>query len=484
MRSPLRRWTVPVVAVLVLGAVTVVSVLLWQWIDRLTLTDSLVEKKASAHLDVLKLAASIAVGGGGLFALYLAARRQRTQELELEERKRELAQRDKVQVHAEQVAEDSRQRAERISDATERDAAARRVTELYAMAAEQLGSEKAPVRLAGLYALERLAQDNTHQRKTVIDLICGYLRMPYEPPGPLPYRLEMDDFDQNSEHVERTRKERSERAQERQVRITAQRILATHLRPSVGKPVQVPNNPEYWAGNFELDLTGATFINVNMKGCTFASAQFDDARFIGETSFLGATFSSNTSFSNAAFFDRVAFDFVTFVDIRELLSVAFDGAAFFGDASFRDANFDGSTSFSRAKFQRSSTFSDATFIGEHSFAGGANFMDTVFVGDTYFDNVKLNGGASFRKAEFVSRASFKSSVFMHGANFDQAKFSGVTEFDLTDPAQLEGLDTAWVQVDEMGSKSTWPSGWALDSASTKRKNEKGELFRLIKVSTR
>ncbi|WNV85213.1 hypothetical protein [Umezawaea sp. Da 62-37] len=51
------------------------------------------EEKATAHLDVLELAASTAVGGGGLFAPHLAARRRRTQELEL-------AQREKVQAHA------------------------------------------------------------------------------------------------------------------------------------------------------------------------------------------------------------------------------------------------------------------------------------------------------------------------------------------------------------------------------------------------
>jgi len=42
---------------------------------------------------------------------------------------------------------------------TDLDATERRITELYTKAVEQLGSDKAPVRLGGLYALERLAQD-------------------------------------------------------------------------------------------------------------------------------------------------------------------------------------------------------------------------------------------------------------------------------------------------------------------------------------
>jgi hypothetical protein len=62
----------------------------------------------------------------------------------------------------------------------------RRITELYTKAVEQPGSDKAPVRLGGLYALERVAQDNPGQRQTIVDVICAYLRMPYDLPGTPP----------------------------------------------------------------------------------------------------------------------------------------------------------------------------------------------------------------------------------------------------------------------------------------------------------
>jgi len=62
---------------------------------------------------------------------------------------------------------------------TDQDAAQRRITELYTKAVEQLGSDKAPVRLGGLYALERLGQDNPSQRQTIVNVICAYLRMPF-----------------------------------------------------------------------------------------------------------------------------------------------------------------------------------------------------------------------------------------------------------------------------------------------------------------
>ena len=54
----------------------------------------------------------------------------------------------------------------------------------YTKAVEQLGSDKALVRFAGLYALERLAQDNPAYRQTIVNVICAYLRMPFSPTAP------------------------------------------------------------------------------------------------------------------------------------------------------------------------------------------------------------------------------------------------------------------------------------------------------------
>jgi hypothetical protein len=72
--------------------------------------------------------------------------------------------------------------SERAQRFAESDALEQRTTALYVAAAEQLGSDKAAVRLAGLYALERLGQDNPKLRQTVFDVWCAYLRMPYTPP--------------------------------------------------------------------------------------------------------------------------------------------------------------------------------------------------------------------------------------------------------------------------------------------------------------
>ncbi len=123
------------------------------------------------RLEALRLVVTFVAGTGGGVALWLAARRQRSNELGLKEQARIAAETaaDRVKNFAQR---------ERADDEVRRDAIERRITELYTKAAEQLGSDKAPVRLAGFYALERLAQDNTSQRQTIVNVICAYLRMP------------------------------------------------------------------------------------------------------------------------------------------------------------------------------------------------------------------------------------------------------------------------------------------------------------------
>jgi uncharacterized protein YjbI with pentapeptide repeats len=361
-RPPLPRWTVPVVAAVVLVASGVTLWALWRWIDGLALADA--AKRATAQLDAVKTASGIAIGGGGLFALYLAARRQRTQELEL-------AQRERAQAHAEQVAETNRLHAERVAAAAEDDAAARRVTELYTKASEQLGSDKAPVRLAGLYALERLAQENPDQRQTVVNLLCAYLRMPYALPGDPP-------GDEENRSLYDTR------LQEREVRLTAQRTLATGLSAL---------DDSYWA-NADLDLTGATLIDLDLNFCVVHQATFARASFVGDADFTGTTFT--------------------------------------GDADFREASFAGTAWFSDASFTRNGEFTRV------SFAAGASFRGTSIAGDALFDDVSFGGSADFELASLTDVTSFRGASFAGDAEFSGASLPESTWAHLSE-AGARGL---------------------------------------------
>ncbi|MFJ1760530.1 pentapeptide repeat-containing protein [Amycolatopsis sp. NPDC088138] len=221
----------------------------------------------SARLEALKTAANIVVGTGGAAALLLAARRQRSAELDL---------------------------VQKDHDATER-----RVTEIYSKAADQLGSDKAPVRLAGLYSLERLAGGYPPHRQTIVNVLCAYLRMPYDAEG--------------------------EDIEELQVRKTAQRILMLHLRTgSVEQP-----NEGFWP-DVDLDFSGATLVGLTLSHCSIRSIVCFGAKFYELTSFRGTEFGTKADFNQAEFIGLLDFRGTVFGGRKD----SFNGAVFAGPVDF------------------------------------------------------------------------------------------------------------------------------------------------------
>ena len=163
----------------------------------------------------------------------------------------------------------------------------RTLNERFVTAASQLGSDKPPaVRLAGVYAMAGLADDWEEKRQTCVDVLCAYLRVPYEP-----------DPGEDAPTTERL----AFRA-DREVRHTVIRVITAHLRD--GAVVS-------WQG-LNFDFTGVVFDGGNFDGAEFSSGEvrFDGAKFSGgEVSFFRAKFSGATLYFNRCDFSGGSADF-------------------------------------------------------------------------------------------------------------------------------------------------------------------------------
>jgi hypothetical protein len=323
------------------------------------------------------------------------------------------------------------------------DTTERRITELYAKAVEQLGSDQALVRSGGMYALERLAQDNPAHRQAIVNVICAYLRMPFSPTAPAG-NPEPEAAEGRKEPGIDSETETGIGGiwqQERQVRLTAQRILSEHLRDDRAKDHQssYPPSSRFW-DTIRLDLSGATLIDFSLVDGVMAAANFHRAAFGGgvdfhraafggDARFGGATFSGDTSFSGATFAGDARFGGATFSG-----DALFGGTAFSGDANFRGAAFRGDALFGEAAFSRSAGFRRAAFGGDAefrkaAFIGDARFDKATFMGVTSFSEATFTGDAGFRKAAFTGDASFDKAAFTGDAWFDKAAFTGDAWFD-------------------------------------------------------
>ncbi|MFI5607798.1 pentapeptide repeat-containing protein [Amycolatopsis sp. NPDC051903] len=361
-----------------------------------------------ARLDGIRTVGTVVVGTGGALALILAARRQQTAEHDLATKRAELR---------------LREQADR---AARHDATERRINELYLKAVEQLGSDKAPVRLAGLYALDRLAQDSAHLRQTIADVISAYLRMPYELPDP----ASGHDADRDQ-------------LQEREVRLTAQRLLVRHLTPA-------SKDARFWPG-IELDLSGAVLIDLPLNGCELHNARFTGTRFTGDAWFHEVRFTGTTRFDGAVFSSDAWFTRATFKgDTR------FEKAEFRGEARFEKTEFVGTTTLRSARFSRDAKFGEALFRGvvrfsTVAFARSADFTragfmvapvfdDDVAAQSAYFDRARFGDGAWFEGAAFASYTTFVDATFDGDIGFTGAELDGVPYR----PPQLQADDLDYV----------------------------------------
>lgn len=354
--------------------------------------------------NLLKLIFAVIAGLGGIVALVVAYRRQKV----LEEQIRLSV---RTQVHAEQVAKVS------AYDATER-----RVTDLYGQSVEQLGNARAAVRLGGLYSLERLAQDYEQHRQAVVDVVCAYLRMPFQMP-------EADSTSASSNTVDARNGSGEGPEQELQVRLAGQRLLSRHLRvPVRERPDSPVASSTYWT-NIRVDLTGSYLIDLDFSNCSFLSADFSGARFSkGRVRFTNSQFTEDALFSDGTFEVGADFGEANFGG-----GASFTGSTFVGQANYSKARFENNLGFNRASFKHDAFFEDATFNGTAwfrrvRFEGDAQFRRATFGQHTVFDHAQFNGDANFARSRFQGTAQFRNVNFGHRTQFIESEFDGEATF--------------------------------------------------------
>jgi hypothetical protein len=337
---PILQWWWVIIAATATIGMTVLAI--WWLFNQISKESNL--GVAAAKLDAIRTSLSVGIGAGGALALWLAVRRQRSTELQLSENAR--------------IAAENKAHQERVVHATEEDLRERRITDLYTKAVEQLGSSKAPVRLGGLYALERLAQNHSSHRQTIVNIFCAYLRMPYTPPSgfsSIVYPRQETPGSQADKDLPLE--------EELHVRITAQRILINHLQPNSGD--------QFFWPNIDLDLTAATLIDFRLEQCQVDRADFQRSKFISTARF------DQTTFRGEVWFFHCEFDLANFYE-----TIFLDRAIFTG-CHFEHPN------FAHARF------ADEAFFGAARFHGLANFSSTIFEGETSFEDYELTESESY-----------------------------------------------------------------------------------------
>lgn len=255
--------------------------------------------------DAVRTGGLVAGGVVALYALWLNDRRRRVEE--------------------------SRHELERTTNEQDRERVA---DERFARAVELLGHEADQVRVGALHALTGLARSRPSLTQTVLDVLCAYLRRPFDHP----------------DHVQvRTRKRprwepEMERAADRelQVRRAAQRLIG-ELVPDRDGAVRAP----------DLDLTAAVLDYLNLSGKTLGRLQLRDAALYGTTRLGSADITGEVTLTRTACYGKV--------DCADTV--------FRGQGNFYHLAAHGSVTFERAHFHQGVVFLAAKFHGTVNLAG-------------------------------------------------------------------------------------------------------------------
>lgn len=257
----------------------------------------------------------------------------------------------------------------------------------YTTAVEQLSSDKASIRLGGVYTLVELVDEWLSDEKTtsspeerhkegqvIINNLCAYIRSPL----PLAERAEQldkdyakdlqNDFDGDIEKFDADKRafarDKAALEEERQVR---QSIIE-----EIHKRLQYIGTPGSWS-KLDYDFSNAHF---------FYDINFENSHFIGHPKFTKAIFAQNSIFTKVKFVNT-SDEHVIFIGCTD-----FSETIFKGDAMFNEVTFEGYTNFQSVKFFKKASFENTTF-------------------NKYRGSSSTEPDADFRKCTFYESADFR-----------------------------------------------------------------------------
>jgi hypothetical protein len=316
----------------------------------------LLQDDGGSDSDALRTGGLAAASVVALYGLWLNDRRRRAGEERgaIERERRDL---DADRFRLEEARQDlDRQRIDHDRSRT--------ADERFAKALELLGHDADQVRVGALHALAGLARSRPGYMQTTLDILCAYLRRPYDHAS----YLERRTADSSGEPVEQRddawRDVDADR--ERQVRLAAQRLVIDLL----------PSTSELDAPNYNLDLTGAALEYFDLSHKRVGTFTARSAHFYEAASFEGARFAGPIWLTWAHMWgeafranDMVCQGISWWSNFTASGPVEFDRTEFRGETKFAYATFSDRVSFQGCRFATAVDFQHAEFLGELAFSG-------------------------------------------------------------------------------------------------------------------
>ena len=319
--------------------------------------------------------------------------------------------------------------------------------ERYTKAVEQLGNEKAPVRMGGVYTLIGLADEwlldenldyaeKVREGQVIINNLCAYIRSPFT------LTSYYDELSEDAPSLDGIYKDNQQKFYTDKADFKAEADIRLSIIKEIHNRLQSPkiNTPGAWS-DFEYDFSGSTFFYpVDLTNSYYAKP----VNFSGSTYQDDADFESSTYQSRADFSDSIYRCWADFRSSTYQSEANFSGSTYQDGATFNGSTYTGWANFNCSTYQEGAYFNYSTYRGEvyfnssiyrevayfnsSTYQGWADFNYSTYQSEVYFNDSTYQGKADFSDSTYREGAYFSSSTYQNEVYFNDSTYEGKAEF--------------------------------------------------------
>ena len=302
--------------------------------------------------------------------------------------------------------------------------------ERYTKAVEQLGDEKAPIRMGGVYTLVGLVdewledesiekyEDRLKEGQVIVNNLCAYIRSPFT------LASYYDELSEDAPSLEGIYKDRKEEFYVDKAILDSEADVRLSIIKEIHDRIQGPdkNTPGAWS-DFEYDFSGSTFFYpVDLTKSYYTKPiNFSGSTYRKEAYFTGSTYKGGADFTGSTYKGRADFSHSTY----EGWAYYFTDSTYTGGANFSHSTYEGWADFLGSIYQAWANFSDSIY------GGWADFSDSTYEGGANFRDSTYHAWANFRDSTYHALAYLSGSIFYQkvyfGADGDNSSFSRFTD---------------------------------------------------------
>ena len=319
--------------------------------------------------------------------------------------------------------------------------------ERYTKAVEQLGNEKAPVRMGGMYTLIGLADEwlldenldyteKVREGQVIVNNLCAYIRSPFILAS---YYDELSEDNPSSDGIY---KDNQQKFYTDKAEFTSEADIRLSIIKEIHSRLQNPeiNTPGTWS-DFEYDFSGSTFFYpvdltnsyykkpVNFSGSTYqGDADFESSTYQSRADFSDSIYRCWADFRSSTYQSQANFSGSTYQDGATFNGSTYTGWANFNCSTYREGAYFSSSTYQSEVYFNSSIYREGADFSYSTYQGWANFNYSTYQSEVYFNDSTYQGKADFSDSTYREGAYFSSSTYQNEVYFNDSTYGGKAEF--------------------------------------------------------